>query len=77
MRIVAGGDKLEYDQDPGSPAAGLLETKLMINSVISDAKNGARCLTADIKDYFLGSLMDRPEYMCIPFHRFPLDIVKS
>ena len=32
--LVVGGDKLEYDKDSGSPAASLLETKMLLNSVI-------------------------------------------
>ena len=76
IRLVVGGDKLSYDDDAGSPAAGLLETKILLNSVISDAKKGARFFTADLKDHFLASPMERPEYMKIPFHRFPPDIVK-
>ena len=76
VRLVVGGDKLRYEHDAGSPAAGLLETKILINSVISDTKNGARFFTAVSKDHFLASPMDRPEYMRIPFHRFPPDIVK-
>ena len=51
IRLVAGGDKLEYDGDPGAPAASLIETKLMINSVISDAKHGAKFLSCDLKDF--------------------------
>ena len=31
VHLVVGGDKLEYNDDPASPAAGLLETKLLIN----------------------------------------------
>ena len=58
VRITVGGDRLSYDNDAGSPAANLLETKVMINSVISDAKAGARFMTADIKDYFLATPMD-------------------
>jgi hypothetical protein len=45
VRLTVGGDKLLYDVDAGSPAASLLETKLIINSTISDAHKGARsCL---------------------------------
>ena len=40
VRIVAGGDKLEYEYDSGSPATDMLETKLLFNSVISNAKEG-------------------------------------
>jgi hypothetical protein len=41
IRMVVGGDKLLYPDDPASPAASLLETKLLINSTISDAHKGA------------------------------------
>lgn len=44
-RMVVGEDKLTYFEDPGSPAASLLETKLPLNSVISDAHLGARFLS--------------------------------
>ena len=49
----------------------------MINSVISDAKVGARFMTADIKDYFLATPMDRPEYMKVQFKHLPEDIKKK
>ena len=51
VQLIVGGDKLEYDQDACSPAASLLETKLLVNSIISDAKKGARFMSADVKDF--------------------------
>ena len=74
VRIVVGGDKLSYNDDPGSPAASLLETKILINSVISDAGNGARFMSLDLKDYFLATPMERPEYMKVLLKYFPTDI---
>jgi hypothetical protein len=71
VRLTVGGDKLPYDDDFGSPAASLLETKLIINSTISDARRGARFLSADLKDHFLASLMRDPEYMKIKYKYFP------
>ena len=47
------GDVLEYLYAASSPAASLLESKLLINSTISDAYKGARFITIDLKDYFL------------------------
>ena len=41
MQLVVGGDKLFYEFDSGSPAASLLETKLLVNRVISDAHKGS------------------------------------
>ena len=65
VRMTIGGDRLTYDHDTTSPAASLLETKLIINSVISDAKKGARFLTMDLKDHFLQTIMEEPEFMRI------------
>ena len=74
IRLVVGGDKLDYPDDPASPAAGLLETKLLLNSVISDAHKGARFMSMDLKDHFLASPMGRPEYMRINRRHIPPDI---
>ena len=34
VQIVVGGDKLTYSNDTGSPAASLLETKILLNSTM-------------------------------------------
>ena len=65
VRLTVGGDKFTCEFDVASPAASVLETKLILNSVISDAHKGARFLTLDIKDFFLCSALDDPEYMRI------------
>ena len=71
---MAGGDKLNYVGDAGAPAASLLETKLMINSVISDVKHGAKFMSCDLKDFFLATPMQQPEYMKILYKYIPQDI---
>ena len=76
IRLVVGGDKLSYNEDSGSPATDLTETKLLLNSVISDSKKGARFLSMDLKDMFLKTIMDTPEYMKIPIRYFPPDIIQ-
>ena len=65
---------LSYEEDSGPPAADFLETKVLINSVISNAKSGAQFMTSDIKDYFLATPMDRPEYINVPYKHLPEDI---
>ena len=52
MRLTIDKDKLDYNNDTASPTANLLDTKILLNSTISDAKNGARFMSADIKDCF-------------------------
>ena len=74
VRLTVGGDKLPYPDDAGSPAASLLETKLIINSTISDRHKGARFMCANLKDHFLASPMDKPEFMRIKFKYFPAAI---
>ncbi len=56
---------LDYNTDAASPAASLLETKLLINSTISQAANGCCFMTLDIKGFFLQTEMNDHEYMCI------------
>jgi len=58
-----------------SPVASLLETKLILNSVISDADKGARFLTADVKDFFLAMPMQKPEFMKVLLNHSPPDII--
>ena len=67
--MVVGGDWLSYDTDSGSPAIYLLETELLLNSVISDAHAGAQFLSMDLKDVFLYTPMHKPEFMKIPISR--------
>ena len=52
-RLTVGGDKLDYIGDTSSPVASLIETKLLLNSIISYAKSGPQLMTLDLKDYFL------------------------
>ena len=50
---MVGGNKFTCYFDVASPEASILETKLLINSVISDAHKGAQFLTIDIKYFFM------------------------
>jgi hypothetical protein len=77
IRCVVGGDKLDCSYDTASPTTDLLETKLLINSTISDARRGARFCSVDLKDFFLSSLMDEPEYMKLHISFIPEDIVEK
>ena len=52
VRLTVGGNRLTCDFDVASPAASILESKLLINSFISDEHKGARFLTLYIKDFF-------------------------
>ena len=72
--LTIGGDKLDYFGNTASPAASLLKTKLLINSVISNSHRGARFASLDIKDHFLQSDLPDPKYMQINSKYFFDDI---
>ena len=50
-RLTVGGDRLISPDYASSPAALLLEPKLLINSTISQSAQGCKFLTLDIKDF--------------------------
>ena len=62
MPKTIGGDELDHVNDASSPAASLLESKLLINSIISDAHKDARFITIDLKDYSLQLFLLKPEH---------------
>ena len=76
IRMVVGGDKLPYVHDSGSPATDLTEANILFNSVISDAHKGARFLSLDLKDMFLKTTMEEPEFFRVPYKYIPEDIRK-
>ena len=52
VRLTIGGDKLDYDQETALPTTNLIDTKILINSTISYAHEGAQFMSVDIKDFF-------------------------
>ena len=70
VRLTVGGDRLDYPNDASSPAASMIDAKLLINSTISDSTKGAKFMTIDIKDFFLQSSLPQPEYMRIHYKYF-------
>ncbi len=59
--MAAGGDRVHYPGNAGTPTANLLTVKILINSIISTA--GTNFMTMDIKDFYLNTPMARYEYM--------------
>ena len=72
-RVTVGGDKLEFIGDASSVIASLSTVKILLNSVIST--EDAAFLTADIKDFFYGSILPEPEYMKLPLKIIPQEII--
>ena len=68
------GSRINIDMDCGTPTASLLTVKLLLNSVIST--DGAKFMSIDIKDFYLNTPMDRPEFLKMNIKNFPDDVIK-
>jgi hypothetical protein len=73
-RLIAGGDRVHYPDDAGTPTTNLLTVKILINSIISTA--GAKFMTMDIKDFYLNIPMARYKYMQLRIADMPDNIIE-
>jgi TfoX/Sxy family transcriptional regulator of competence genes len=73
-RLTAGGDRINYPEDVGTPTADMTLVKTFFNSVIS-TKN-AKCVMADIKDFYLNTPMKRYEYMRLKITDIPEEVIE-
>jgi len=74
-RLTAGGDRINYPEDVGTPTADMLVFKCLINSVVST--KGAKCLMLDVKDFYLNTPMKQYEYMRLKTADIPDEIIKE
>ena len=73
-RLTIDGSRINIDMDCGTPTASLLTVKLLLNSIIST--RGAKFMTIDIKDFYLNTPMERPEYLRMKMANFPDDVIE-
>jgi hypothetical protein len=69
VRWTAGGDKVDYPFPTTTCTADLTTVKCHWNSVISTPN--AKYMTGDLKDFYLGTPMQRYEYLRIPVKAIP------
>ena len=62
-----------YDGPTSAQTASMATVKILLNSVVSTP--GAKFCTADIKDYYLASPMDKPEFMIIALSQLSQEII--
>ena len=62
-RITIAGHNIKYPRDVGTKTASLDLVKLLLNGVLS--RQGAKFATFDIRNYYLQTPLDRPEYVRI------------
>ena len=63
IRMTVGGGKIDAYQNARSHAVGITDTKIHLNSTISDAHCGARYCKGNVKYFFLDSTMYIYQYM--------------
>ena len=69
VRITAGGNLIHYPGELTTRTADLTTSKILWNSVVST--EDAKYMCIDIKKFYLGTPLERYEYMAIPLHLFP------
>jgi hypothetical protein len=74
-RLIAGGDRINYPEDVGTPTADMTLVKTFFNSVISTKK--AKCVMADIKDFYLNTPMKRYKYMRLKITDIPEEVIEQ
>ena len=74
-RLTVGGNLIDYPWEVTTPTADLTTAKLLFNSVISTP--GARFLTMDIKDFYLNTPMEHPEFMRLRYDTLPEEIISK
>ena len=72
-RITIGGNTIAYAGDCGTKTGAIEVVKGVFNSVCS--RPGAKFLSADITNYYLGTPLDRPEYARIRIEDIPQEFI--
>ncbi len=62
-----------YPGDLGTPTGSIELVKLLINSVLS--QRNARLATMDLKNFYLNTPLNQPEYVRIKLADIPLEFI--
>ena len=73
VRGTIGGDQISFDGDTAAHTASMQLIKILLNAVVSDPK--AKFMTADIKDFYLGTPLPTVEYMRIKLDHIPQSVI--
>ena len=73
IRFTVGRDRLYYPGPTATKTSEIQTANLLFNSTIST--KGGRFMCIDLKDFYLGTPMNRYEYMWIKMADIPQDII--
>jgi len=71
VRGTIGGNHIDYEGDTQAFTAAMQTLKILWNAVVS---GNAKFMTADIKDFYLGTPMAEYEYMRVELKQIPLEV---
>jgi hypothetical protein len=74
IRGTIGGDRINYPGRTAANTAAMPLVKILLQSVVSENKEW---LTIDLKDYYLGTPLPRPEYIRIPLRFISADLIQK
>ena len=72
-RITIGGNRICYPHDTGTKTGSLELVKLQLNSVLSTPDAMFACF--DLENFYLGTPLDRPEYVRIQYSIIPNEFI--
>lgn len=76
IRGTYGGNQSDYEGEVTANTADMATVKVLLHATISEHKKyGAKFVSADIKDFYLGTDLVRWEYMRITRSQLPDDII--
>jgi hypothetical protein len=75
VRFTVGGDRLDYSGDVATSTADITTFKILIIRTLST--EDAAMMMMEIKNYYLGTPLQRFEYMKMLLSRFPEEIVQK
>jgi hypothetical protein len=73
VRLTVGGDIIDYPGETATKNADLTTSKCLWISAIST--KGAQYMCADVKHFYLNTILDRPEYMKLALSLIPHEII--
>ena len=74
-RLTLGGNLLDYYEVLSTPTATVTTTKYLLNSIISTLNT--RCLTENIKHFYLNNHLPDPEYTKLHISITPKEIIEA
>ena len=73
-RLAVDGSTINFEGDCSTPTANLLTVKLLFNRIVSTP--GEIFFGLGLKDFYLNTPMDWPEYLRMKLSHFPEDVIK-